>query len=188
MSEAENNTPRSTLNNSASPNSNEILDQLKKKNQIAPGLFILTLILFALPFFKMNCGGQTIASISGYNLVFGTEIEEPGISFDSRSKKTKEVGPVIYAIVALLSIVAGLYFSLNQNKESTLYTAVSGAVGTVFIFILNIAVDNSVQKETDGGISVETTFAYWLVLLSLAAITALSYVNWKDFTAQELNQ
>jgi len=181
MSEFENKTPITPLNNNQMANPGAIIGQLSKNHSITPGLFILALVLFAMPFFKINCGSQTIASVTGYNLVFGTEIEEPGgITFGNRSTKTKEVKPVLWAGIAFMSILTGLFFSLNQTKEAFLYTAICGGVATALILILNIAVDNHIQKETQGGISVETTFAYWLVLLSMAAITVLSYVKWKE--------
>jgi hypothetical protein len=59
-----------------------------RENQrtIRPALAAIVLICFFMPFVKISCGGQTIASITGLDMAMGKKIDKPSsIGFDGSS-------------------------------------------------------------------------------------------------------
>lgn len=50
----------------------------ENQRTIRPALAVIVLICFFMPFVKISCGGQPIASITGLDLAIGKKIETPG--------------------------------------------------------------------------------------------------------------
>ena len=49
------------------------MEPLKK---LSPGFYIVIILLFLLPFVNLSCSGQTIMSLTGFQLISGTEYSE----------------------------------------------------------------------------------------------------------------
>ena len=52
------------------------MEPLKK---FSPAFYGAIVILFFLPFVNLSCGGQTIMSVTGFQLITGTEINPTGM-------------------------------------------------------------------------------------------------------------
>lgn len=72
----------------------------ENQRTIRPAIAVIVLICFFMPFVKISCGGQPIASITGLDLAIGKKIEQPnpfgatagGSADNSRSNQTNNTG------------------------------------------------------------------------------------------------
>ena len=72
----------------------------ENQRTIRPAIAVIVLICFFMPFVKISCGGQPIASITGLDLAIGKKIEQPnpfgtaasGPAVNSRSNQTNNTG------------------------------------------------------------------------------------------------
>lgn len=58
----------------------------ENQRMIRPGLAVFVLICFLMPFIKISCAGQPIASITGVDLAFGKKIDMPNPFGDNAGK------------------------------------------------------------------------------------------------------
>ena len=47
--------------------------------KFSPAFYVVIVILFFLPFVNLSCGGQTIMSVTGFQLNTGTEVNATGM-------------------------------------------------------------------------------------------------------------
>ena len=59
--------------------------------KFSPAIYVVIVILFFMPFVNLSCGGQTIMSISGFQLITGTEVDAQGM-FGGEMNSSDEMG------------------------------------------------------------------------------------------------
>lgn len=116
-------------------------DMLKK---ISPVFYVVIVISFFLTFVNITCAGTKIASLSGFEVAFGTTIAQPGTGgmFGGKGTQAKETttDPNATAIIALVLAVAGIILSFVQIKQQSLILIILSALG----FIVMLMVKSSI--------------------------------------------
>ena len=78
---------------------------------ISPAIFGITAILFILPFVEISCSGTTLYSLSGFDMVTGTNIETNAWG----KTNNVEIQPRIFAIASFVCVIIGFLFSFNND-------------------------------------------------------------------------
>jgi hypothetical protein len=158
------------------------MDSIKK---FSPALFVIIIFCFFLPFVNLSCGGQTVMSLTGFQLITGTEYKPAGMfgqddMFNQKSEK-QNVDAQPLALLAMLAAVLGLILSFLKLKSTALFCAVVSVLGCLFLLLLKVNLDNDAAMSgqgMQGVIQLDYQFGYWLafLLFILAAI-----VHWLIF-------
>src|ERR1017187_4019498 len=75
---------------------------------------ILSLLCFALPFFVVSCGGQTVNTVTGLSLITGQDVP---LALSSGSGGTQHVPPNAWAIAAVVLAIIALFLILLRLKD-----------------------------------------------------------------------
>jgi hypothetical protein len=187
-------TDTNTANHPGTPQENT-LDTIAKNRTFIPLAFALVIIFFFFSFCDFKCNSVKVASLTGINLVTGTSIQaDPsgmlgnnpfgsmnGYQRNEVKDKGQKVEPNIWAILALLAAIGGVFaFYKKIPKESLAGTAV-GAVGFISLIILQSAIKSAVGKQGGGmvQIEIEFLFGYWASLLAFLIGGGISYLRLK---------
>lgn len=155
------------------------MEPLKK---FSPGFYGIIILLFFLPFVNLSCSGQTIMSLSGFQLITGADYKANsmfGETTTSEAKENEKVDSQPLALFALLSAVIGLAISFVKMRTMSLVNIVLSVLGAIFLILLKINMDGDVKLSGQAVITLDYQFAYWLsIILFLAA----AFVQWKIFS------
>ncbi|PIR71965.1 MAG: hypothetical protein COU42_02990 [Candidatus Nealsonbacteria bacterium CG10_big_fil_rev_8_21_14_0_10_36_24] len=140
--------------------------------KISPAIYGLALVCFFLPFSHISCQGEKIATLTGVQLVTGTTIGSPEMSFGSR--ENRQVDPEPLAILAFLCTFGGVGVSVLRGKKGVLASAITGCLGLTSLLLLRTKIDNEVLREGEGAFRVEYGIGFWLALLLFIAAIGLN--------------
>jgi len=161
------------------------MEPLKK---FSPAFYGAIVILFFLPFVNLSCGGQTIMSVTGFQLITGTEINPTGMfggemnsSDELKTDQKKEIESQPLALFAFVAAIIGLIISFFKMRIPALINIVVSISGVVFLLLLKVSLDGNPDLNVSGQnvITLDYQFAYWLSII-LFIIGAV--VQWKIFT------
>jgi len=165
------------------------MEPLKK---LSPGFYVIIILLFLLPFVNLSCSGQTIMSLTGFQLITGTEYSENemfgqnmmGQMNNERVCEKKEVNAEPMALFAFLAAVVGLVFSFIRKKGTALVCVIVSVLGTLFLILLKVSIDGDAQLQMSGQsiIKLEYQPAYWL---SIVFFILSAVVFWLMFSEKE---
>jgi hypothetical protein len=154
-------------------------NNIASKRPLIPVSFALAIILFFFTFCDFKCGGEKIGSVTGINLVTGTEIGGNDM-FSGERTKGERVPPSIWAIFAFGAAIIGFGAFLIKEKREALIGTGAGIIGVGSLLILYFAVDNAVKgKGEREQIEVVFQFGYYGALLALAIAGFISYLRIK---------
>lgn len=160
------------------------MDALKK---FSPGFYAVIILLFFLPFVNLSCGGQTIMSISGFQLITGTEVNASGMfggefntTNEMNPEQKKEVESQPLALFAFIAAIVALILSFFKMRVMALSNIVLSIAGVVFLILLKINMDSNSELNVPGQnvITLDYQIAYWL---SIILFIAAAVVQWKIF-------
>lgn len=134
--------------------------------KLSPAVFVLALICFFLPFVTFSCQGEKIASFSGIQLATGTTIQQPQVFGPPKSQKV-DAEPL--ALLALLSVLAGVGLSLLRGKKGAVSSVVPGGLGVILLGALKSKVDGDALRQGGGAIQVSYGAGLYLVIVFLLA-------------------
>lgn len=88
---------------------------MKNKRVFSPYLFALIIICLAFPFVSVSCGDEKICSLNGYELAFGTQVQDHkiGSSFAAINYK---IGFILIIILYIAAACYNLYLHKCQKK------------------------------------------------------------------------
>ena len=154
------------------------MEPLKK---FSPAFYGIIILLFFLPFVNLSCSGQTIMSLSGFQLITGSEYKANsmfGETTEGEVKENKEIKSQPLALFALLTAVIALGISFFKKRIIALVNIVISVLGVVFLFLLKFNLDSDAELSGQNMITLDYQFAYWLcIILFIAA----AVVQWKIF-------
>ena len=154
------------------------MEPLKK---FSPAFYGIIILLFFLPFVNLSCSGQTIMSLSGFQLITGSEYKANsmfGETTEGEVKENKEIKSQPLALFALLTAVIALSSSFFKKRIIALVNIVVSVLGVVFLFLLKFNLDSDAELSGQNMITLEYQFAFWLcIILFIAA----AVVQWKIF-------
>ncbi|MEN1760315.1 hypothetical protein [Anoxynatronum sibiricum] len=133
---------------------------MQQNKKFAPAIFLVILICFLMPFISISCDNETIASLSGLDLITGTDI--------SGGFSTEEVESNPYILVAALATVAGLVLGFMGKY---LYAAFVAIAGTLSLIGFRTEMSRSAAEVYPVMIKMESGF--WITLLLTVGAAAL---------------
>jgi hypothetical protein len=160
------------------------MEPLKK---FSPAFYGAIVILFFLPFVNLSCGGQTIMSVTGFQLITGTEINPTGMfggemnsSDELKTDQKKEIESQPLALFAFVAAIIGLIISFFKMRIPALINIVVSISGVVFLLLLKVSLDGNPDLNVSGQnvITLDYQFAYWL---SIILFIGGAVVHWKIF-------
>ena len=155
------------------------MEPLKK---FSPAFYGVIILLFFLPFVNLSCSGKTIMSLSGFQLITGSEYNADsmfGQSTEGEVKENKEIESQPLALLALLAAVIALAVSFIKKRITAILNIVISICGGIFLLLLKFNLDSNVELNGQNIIQLDYQFAYWLcIVLFIAA----AVVQWKIFT------
>ena len=119
--------------------------------KLSPAAFVFALICFFLPFVTFSCQGHEVASFSGIQLATGTTVKQPQMFGPPKSEKFQ---PEPLAILALLSVVAGVGLSFLKGKRGAVGSALLAVAGVVLLAALKSKLDGEAASQGGGLIQV----------------------------------
>lgn len=155
--------------------------------KFSPAIYVVIVILFFMPFVNLSCGGQTIMSISGFQLITGTEVDAKGMfggemnsSDELSTDEKKEIESQPLALFAFVAAIIGLIISFFKMRIPALVNIVVSVAGVVFLLLLKVNLDGNPDLNVSGQnvITLDYQFAYWL---SIILFIAGAVVQWKIF-------
>lgn len=143
-------------------------------------IFFIVLLCFFFPFVEVSCGGHKVMKFTGIQLVTGGEIEKPEMF--SGNKKVEKYRGETFAILAFLSVIAGLIMSIGvfKGKPFQKIRALAGLSGAVFLLLLRTKINNEALKQGEGILETKFTIAYWLALFMFLVSFILNFFFVKE--------
>lgn len=158
--------------------------------KIPPAFFVIIIICFFLPFVRITCNNQEVATMTGFKLATGGEIKLKGPQLPDSLSEGKVEGsmefkqetgqddrnPEIFAILTLACAVIGLIISILMMKKKSIIPAVIGIVGFVMLLLLKFDMDGDMSEEGQGMIILEYMYGYWIAFICfiLAALAGVA--------------
>lgn len=156
------------------------------RRQLIPPAFGIAALCFFLTFCNLTCGGQRIASVTGINLIIGTELKPPdmfgGDMFGDEGGQIKHIDPNIWAIIAFGSALLGLVAFIRRFKDEDRIGTYAGIAGFISLIILQITIQRMVNNQTEQVVEAEFQIGYWLSVIAFAAAAYLCYERFKKRT------
>lgn len=141
---------------------------VRKELRVVP--LALALACFALPFAEISCDDKKVASFSGLELAFGTEIEQTDFG---RTRKTK-VPPSIPALVGLLCVAVGLGFAFGSGHIAKRTAAILALAACVLLFVATSGMEREALREGRGMFQVSEGIGFIFSIVLLLTSSALA--------------
>lgn len=152
-------------------------DNIASRRSLIPILFAVVIIFFFFNFFTVSCGGQKVSSITGINLVTGTELKDHDL-FSGKETKGEKIPSSMWAIIAFGAAIIGLGAFLIKEKNESLIGTGAGAIGFGSLLILQFAIKDAIEKKAEGSpIQTDFEFAYWGALIAMGIAGFISYLR-----------
>ena len=126
-------------------------------------LFMVAGLGFLLPFISLSCSGQHLATVTGVQLVRGSEMSFHQTPFDAR------------AAFALAMCVLGTLLSRTIAGTDRRIPALVGVAGTLALLAFKTTLDDEVLRHGHGVIRVQYEYGYYLSLGALVSATAVGF-------------
>lgn len=139
-----------------------------QKKTLMPVSYGLAILFFFFTFCDFRCGTQKIGSLTGMDMVFGTNFKPDTELTSSSSSESRDLPPSIWAIIAFGAALVGLGISFVNKLWSNITAIIVSILGVLSLLLLQISFKASMEEETRYKIiEVDFKFAYWAVLFSL---------------------
>ncbi len=135
----------------------------------SPAMFGVVLICFLLPFLKLGCAEQELATYTGVELMIGTRL-------DTNSGETEKIEPNSILILAFLVAGAGIGLSFVKAKMSPLGPALAGLVGIILLFAFKFQINHALAEKGEELLWAKYPFGYWLALVFFLAGGVLNFI------------
>lgn len=152
---------------------------------ISPVAFIIAFLGFFLTFTDINCNGEKIDSVSGFEFVKGYSAEE-----NDDSVENEKYNPNLFLLIAFVIGFSGFIFyfikKLGTNyKLLTLMAIIAFACMLLFMVELKDSIssvdpEENLNKQTYVDLDAEMKFGYWLVTGCFLLAAVWNWMKWKS--------
>lgn len=149
---------------------------IASKRSLIPVLFSIVIVFFFFNFFTISCGEQKVGSVSGIDLVTGTELKKHDM-FSGKETKGEEIPSSVWAIIAFSAAIVGLGVFLIKEKREAIIGTGAGAIGFGSLIILQFVAKNAVDQNGEGALHVDFEFAYWGAVIAMGIAGFISYLR-----------
>lgn len=161
---------------------------------IGRGAKLLALLFFFLPWVTVSCGGQELASMSGYDMAMGSvTVTNPMTGAKETPPGAGERDMPTIAAAVLIIVALGATFVLSRSLGGLVAAAGSVVAAALVAYTVLVRVPGKMTEgpALGGGaesagmnaqqmaemIKVETATGAWLTLLALIAAAVLNWVS-----------
>lgn len=156
--------------------------------KFSPAFYGVIILLFFLPFVNLSCSGQTVMSLTGFQLITGAEYSNAnmfGQDMFGRNQKTgmkdnREIQSQPLALLAFIMAIAGLIVSLNKKKLMYLFSFIISLLGAVFLLLLKMNIDGDIELSGQNMIKLEYQAGYWLSLIVFIGTAVFFWMLFKE--------
>ena len=134
-------------------------------------IFALILLCFMLPFIQVSCQEHKLMSFTGFQMAFGSEVQQPQMFGPAQTKKIPGDALVL---LSLLAAVAGLACCFIKNRMGALVCLICSAGGFLLLLLFKVRVDNEILKEGGGMLDVEYMIGFIAACLLFLVGAALN--------------
>lgn len=144
-----------------------MLSKLTRGNKIVGAAASVAVICFFLPWVLVSCGGQPVASISGWQLAAGGSV-----STGWGSQPIPSSPMLFLVLLAALAPLAAVYLAYKQQLKlrSAALTALASAA--VALLTLVIQFSDGQHEASSMGVSTQREVGFWGTVLAHLAIVA----------------
>ena len=135
--------------------------------------FGLALFCFLFPFISVSCNQQKVASFTGFQLVFGTTVQQPEMFGPPKRQKVDEE-PL--ADLAFLCCAAACGLCLAKSRNAEIGSAVLAAISFICLIQLKSKLQDQVLRSAGGMLQVDYEFGFWIVALLIVVGGGLAVV------------
>ena len=154
------------------------MEQKSAGIRIAP--YAVAIVCFILPFMQLSCSGEKMMSLTGVQLVTGSEMKNP------MTEDTQKISPDWHAIVALIALAVGIAFCFAVGRPQSIAAGVSGIIALAVMILLKTAADAEIMKEASGfPITVEYKAGFWGVCIASLVGIVLSFMRVRTEQGQQ---
>jgi hypothetical protein len=161
------------------------MDAVKK---LSPAVYVLIVFCFFLPFVNLSCSGQTVMSLSGFQLITGADMDQnllnpqgmfndPGMQSNQQDNHIDAEPMALFAFLAALLCLA---ISFIKKKPLSLFTMIVSVLGAIFLLMLKISMDGDASSKGQGVLQIEYQFAYWFSFLLFIAGAVVQWLIFKE--------
>ena len=128
-------------------------------SRISPATYLGIAIAFLMPFLDMSCQGHKVATLTGYEVAFGTELPVDSLGGGQKAKQKVEPTPLIAVAFFLTAIAAGV----------ALWNGIGGAVcagiAGVCLILGQSEINRKIMAEGKGLFAVDFQVGFYLSLM-----------------------
>jgi hypothetical protein len=135
--------------------------------------FSAVIITFLFTFANVSCQGQHVASLSGFQLAFGTEVVKNDLWGNAKREKV-HAEPL--ALLALLAAAAGAALSLIGPATRRLTTLAAGG-GAVLLLLLNSKLERDATIQSSGMLDVSPGAGLILAVILFIVSAGLAWFS-----------
>jgi len=126
--------------------------------KLPPASYLLALICFLLPFVEVSCNGQKMVSLTGVQLLAGTQIgATPGAL-----APPSQIKPETAVVLAFIAGVAGLALSLLNQRRTRVIAGISGIVAAASLLALQQSIASGAPPQAMGLLQIQYQPGYFL--------------------------
>ncbi|MGB9824902.1 MAG: hypothetical protein ACPLN0_07465 [Candidatus Hydrothermia bacterium] len=152
-----------------------------------PTVFGLIILMFFLPFTRISCMNNSIATLTGSQLAFGTQIDVASEKGDE--VKIKKIKPVKYATATFALASLGFLLSFSGIKIINLILSLTSFAGVVMLLLLRGYVNGVVMKEGEGMFEIQFLAGYWIAFaLFIVGILVGAWFFLDEDKEKDINQ
>ena len=139
--------------------------------KLSTASYLGIIIAFLLPFMDFSCQGHKIASLSGYQVAFGTTLNMKSPMDGSTKEQRIDATPIV-AVAFLLTLVAAA-IALRFGIAG----AVCAGISVVMLLLAQSDINKKALEQAQGMIAVNFDLGYYLTLLLLIAGAAIGVIS-----------
>lgn len=175
------------------------------ERKIRPALAIIVVICFFMPFVQLTCGGQKIATLTGFDLATGTTVVPPDMMsgfpggqsyaqgqsvptetwYESTEPEPEpmpqpemgegKIDAVWSATGALVFALVALLASFMSDRRGYVISSASAGICAVLLLILKANGLGEMPPEAVGILGVEWTMQYWAALVCSGLLAVFTF-------------
>jgi len=139
-------------------------------------MFAFALLCFVLPFVTVSCNQQKVASFTGFQLVFGTTVQQPQMF---GPPKVQRVDAEPLAILAFLCCLAALGLGFAKSRSTEIAAAALAGISFLCLMQLKSKLQDDVLRQSSGFLQISYELGFWIVvLMTLAAGVLAAIAPW----------
>lgn len=152
-----------------------MLSRLSKGYKVSSSGAGVAVLCFFLPWIRVSCGGQSVATLSGWELAAGTTV---GAGFSAQQVPGE---PILFLVLlAGLGVLALAYFSLQRGYLTKLDGLGPIGLGVLALLVLFIQFSGARERAAQQGFVVEYQYGFWGVVLGYIATIVGGVMNMRD--------